>query len=293
MTQQGIERYLAYLEHERGLARHTLAAYRRDLDRLARGLGSRPLEQATRRDLQAILRQMRLEGRAVRSVARWVAAVRGFYRYLEHEGALAHNPAAQLQGPRPWRRLPAGLRTEEVEALLQAPDRRNPRGLRDAAMLELLYATGMRVSELVGLRLEDLHLDAGYVRCLGKGARERIVPLGQAACACLRDYLRAARPALLRGRASRWLFPGTRGRPVTRQTLWRALKRYGRLAGIGRAFSPHTLRHAFATHLLERGADLRAVQLMLGHADISTTQIYTHVNQERLRRLYGRFHPRA
>jgi integrase/recombinase XerD len=226
-------------------------------------------------------------------VARWIVAVRGFFAHMVAEGVIDEDPATNLEPPRVWRSLPKVLSFAEVEALLAAPDAADPRGQRDRAMLEVLYATGLRVSELVQLRLGDLHLDAGYLRCLGKGSKERVVPLGGEADARLQGYLAEARPALLQGKRTDFLFVSPRGGAMTRQGFWKIIKRYGRSAGISTPLSPHVVRHSFATHLLENGADLRAVQIMLGHADISTTQIYTHVNRERLRRIYDDFHPRA
>jgi integrase/recombinase XerD len=287
-------RWLDHLSAERGLAPNSVAAYRSDLAILARGLGGgRRVEEASREDILAVLRRLRVEGRSPRSVARWLTAVRGFFAFLAGEGIVQEDPSAHLDAPRTWRVLPHALDGEEVDRLLAAPDRSDPRGLRDAAMLELLYATGLRVSELVGLKLRDLHADAGYVRCMGKGSKERIVPVGAEADAALRRYLQTARGTLLAGIASEILFVGRQGRALTRQGFWKMVKAYGRTARIGTPLSPHTVRHSFATHLLEHGADLRSVQLLLGHSDISTTQIYTHVNRERLRRLYRDFHPRA
>ncbi len=289
-----LRRWIDYLSAERGLAPNTIEAYTRDLALLQRFLGDeRRVEDATREDLLGALRSLRLQGHSARSIARWRAAVRGFFRFLTTEGLIREDSSARIDAPRTWRALPRVLGTAEVDALLAASDRATPRGSRDAAMLELLYATGLRVSELVGMRLRDLHADAGYVRCTGKGDKERVVPLGEEADAAVRAYLAAARPLLLAGAASEYLFVGRRGRPLTRQGFWKILKGLGRRAGIGTALSPHTIRHSFATHLLEHGADLRSVQMLLGHADISTTQIYTHVNGERLRRLYHQFHPRA
>jgi len=288
-----LPRYLDYLSVERGLAPNTIAAYRSDLDRLARSLGTRPLERTREEDLMRALRHMRIAGSSPRSVARWVAAVRGFFAFLQAEGILKDNPSAQLEAPRSWRPLPRTLASGEIESLLDAPDRGSPRGRRDAAMLELLYATGLRVSELLGLRLGDLHLDAGYLRCLGKGNKERVVPMGGEADARLQDYLAQARPVLLRDRRTEILFVNHRGSAMTRQGFWKLIKRYGARAGIRTPLSPHTVRHAFATHLLENGADLRSLQILLGHADISTTQIYTHVNRERLKRIHEDYHPRA
>jgi integrase/recombinase XerD len=226
-------------------------------------------------------------------VARWIVAVRGFFAHLVAAGVVAEDPTAHLDAPRLWRSLPKVLGFPEVEALLAAADRGTAYGLRDAAMLEVLYATGLRVSELLRLRLGDLHLDAGYLRCWGKGSKERVVPLGGEADAVLQRYLAEGRPELLRGRRTEYLFVNARGGALSRQGFWKKIKRYGIAAGLATPLSPHVLRHSFATHLLENGADLRSVQIMLGHADISTTQIYTHVNRERLRRLYETFHPRA
>jgi len=286
-------RYLDYLAVERGLAENTLAAYRRDLEALDRGLGKkRRLEQTQREDLLRHLRSMRLEGRSARSVARWLVAARRFFAYLIEEGVRTEDPTAHLDLPKAWRALPKVMSFDEVEALLAARDREEPRGLRDAAMLELLYATGLRVSELVGLKLGDVQFDAGYLRCMGKGSKERVVPMGAQADAALRAYLSTGRPEIGKRRTDA-LFVNVRGSALSRQGFWKILKAHARSAGIRTPVSPHTLRHSFATHLLENGADLRSVQIMLGHADISTTQIYTHVNRERLRRLYRDFHPRA
>lgn len=293
----GEDRWLAaYLEHltvERGLSANTLAAYRGDLRRLKRALGRRGLDETQPEDLTRVLRHLRAHGASPRSVARFIVAVRRFFSYLLDEGAVRADPTANLQAPRTWRALPKVLTAQEVEALLATPERTEPLGLRDAAMLEVLYATGLRVSELVGLGLGDLHLDAGYLRCRGKGDKERVVPLGAEADAVLQDYLARARPVLLAGRRTDAVFVNRRGRMMSRQGFWKALRRYGSRAGIRKPLSPHVVRHSFATHLLENGADLRSLQLMLGHVDISTTQIYTHVNRERLRRVYESFHPRA
>jgi integrase/recombinase XerD len=287
-------RYVDHLAAERGLAPNTLEAYRRDLERLARDLGKTRRPETTRRhELLRLLRRMRTEGRSPRSIARWLVAVRGFFRYLVREGVVTDDPTGHLEMPRTWRSLPRVLSFEEVEKLVGAPDRSTATGLRDAAMLEVLYATGLRVSELVGLRLGDLHLDASYLRCVGKGAKERVVPLGGEADAALQAYLAVGRLELLRGRRTNVLFVNRRGGSLTRQGFWKVVKTCARKAGIRTPISPHTLRHCFATHLLENGADLRSVQAMLGHADISTTQIYTHINRERLRRLYQDFHPRG
>jgi integrase/recombinase XerD len=287
-----LSRWLEHLAAERGLARNTLSAYRRDLESLRRS-SQAELDSIREDDLLAALRRLRSAGQSPRSVARWLVAVKGFYTFLAAEGILPENPAARLDAPRLWRTLPKVLDGSDVERLIEAPDRTDPRGRRDAAMLEVLYATGLRVSELCGLRLRDLHLDAGYLRCMGKGSKERVVPMGGEANAALQAYLAEGRPALLAGRRSEILFVGRSGTALTRQGFWKLLKAHARRAGIQANLSPHVVRHSFATHLLENGADLRAVQLLLGHADISTTQIYTHVNRERLKKLYREFHPRA
>jgi len=287
-------RYLDYLVAEKGLSANTVAAYRSDIEHLRAGLReNRRLEQADAADLARCLRRMRSGGRAPRSVARWIVAVRGFFAYLLGQEVIEEDPASRLDAPRVWRSLPKVLSFEEVDVLLSAPDRSVAHGLRDAAMLEVLYATGLRISELLRLRLGDLHLDAGYLRCWGKGSKERVVPLGGEADATLQRYLAEGRPALLQGKRTDVLFVNTRGGTMSRQGFWKKIREYGRKAELGTALSPHIVRHSFATHLLENGADLRAVQIMLGHADISTTQIYTHVNRERLKRLYESFHPRA
>ena len=289
-----LSRYLDHLAAERGLSPNTLAAYRQDIEALVRGLGEgRSPESAEKDDLLRHLRRMRVASRSPRSVARWLVAVRGFFGFLLAEEVVSEDPTAHLDAPRTWRSLPKVLSAGEVETLLASPDRSEPRGLRDAAMLEVLYAAGLRVSELTGLRLGDLQLDAGYVRCIGKGSKERVTPLGGEANAALQRYLAVGRPALLGTRRSDVLFVNRRGGAMTRQGFWKIIRAYGTKAGLKARLSPHTIRHSFATHLLEHGADLRSVQVLLGHADISTTQIYTHVNRERLKRLYKDHHPRA
>jgi len=232
-------------------------------------------------------------GLSPRSVARSVASLRGYFRYLVREGRLAASPADDLRAARPWPALPKYLSPEEVDRLLQQPDTATPRGLRDRALVEVLYATGLRVSELVGLRAADVNLSAGYLTCTGKGGKQRLVPVGDEAASWLRRYQQESRLQLLRGRTSPRLFVNARGGSLSRVGFWKVLRGYARQAAMGRDVSPHVLRHSFATHLLERGADLRAIQMMLGHADLSTTQIYTHVMETRMRTIYDRFHPRA
>ncbi|MBI2187439.1 MAG: site-specific tyrosine recombinase XerD [Acidobacteria bacterium] len=289
--------YLTHLTVERRLAANSVASYERDL-RLLAGFAARRgrrLDALTRQDLEGFVRDLMSDGRSPRSVARAVACCRGFYRFLAIEGRVTVSPADDLRPPRAWKALPRYLSTDEVDRLLAQPDVATPRGIRDRALLELLYATGMRVSELVGLRPGDVDLDASYLTCTGKGDKQRIVPIGDEAAAWVRRYLRDGRPALLRTRRSPRLFVNARGggAGLTRVGFWKILKAYARLAGLKAAISPHVLRHSFATHLLERGADLRAIQMMLGHADLSTTQIYTHVLERRMRAVYDRFHPRA
>lgn len=293
--QRRLELWLERLAVERGLSPATIDAYRRDLGRLGawlEGRGGETLEKANQASIAEHLRWLSRRQISPRSTRRALAAMRGFFGDLIEAGERGDNPVENLESPRLWKRLPDVLSEQEIERLLAAPDLTTPRGVRDRAMLELLYATGLRVSELVGLRLQQLDLEGGFVLAFGKGQKERVVPVGEAAELRLRTYLGQVRPALVRGRHDA-VFVSQRGGPMTRQGFWKILKAYGRGAGIDARLSPHVLRHSFATHLLEHGADLRAVQAMLGHADISTTEIYTHIHQERLRGLYDRFHPRA
>jgi integrase/recombinase XerD len=289
-----IDLYLDHLRVERRLAAHTLESYARDLRALAEfsaGERRKP-ESLDRKALEAFVRQRMASGLSPRSVARSVAAIRGYYRFLVLDRRLAESPADDLRPPSAWPALPKCLSVDEVDALIAAPDVSTPRGLRDRAMIELLYATGMRVSELISARAADLHLDEQYLTCIGKGNKERLIPIGEHAAAWLLRYQREGRPAILKGRSAPRLFINLRGRPLGRVGFWKILKGYGRQAALPPSLSPHVLRHSFATHLLERGADLRAIQMMLGHADLSTTQIYTHVLEARLRNIYDRFHPR-
>jgi integrase/recombinase XerD len=290
-----IDTYLAYLRDVRRMSDNTLESYARDLAHLAAFAEKRGavVEALERRDLEAFVRGLMASGLAPRSVARSVACIRGLYRFIAVERRLPSNPADDLRSPRAWPALPKFLSLEEVDRLLEQPDTTTPRGLRDKALIELLYATGLRVSELIGLRAGDLNLEEGYLTCVGKGDKQRMVPLGQTAAEWVRRYMREGRTSLVRQRASPWLFVNARdGGPLSRVGFWKVLKAYGKAAGLSRDLSPHVLRHSFATHLLERGADLRMIQVMLGHADLSTTQIYTHVLEARLRAVYDRFHPR-
>jgi integrase/recombinase XerD len=291
-----VDAYITHLQVERRLADHTLESYSRDLRRLgmfAAGL-EKPVQSLARHDLEQFVAAMMNEGLSPRSVARTVAAVRGFYRFSVLTQHLDTNPADDLHAPRAWPALPKFLGVEEVERLIQQPDLATARGLRDRALIEVLYATGLRVSELIHLRASDLNLEASYLTCTGKGNKQRIVPIGEVASTWLARYIRDARGALLGKRSSPWLFVNARrGSRLTRVGFWKILKSYGQQAGLSCSLSPHVLRHSFATHLLERGADLRSIQMMLGHADLSTTQIYTHVLEARLRAVYDKFHPRA
>lgn len=279
---------------EERLSANTLAAYRRDLAHLSHWLGlrGRSLDSADRAELLSYLAEVapRLK---TSSLARLLSSVRRFYRHLLREGRLTVDPTFDLARPKLPRVLPTLLSEAEVEALLAAPRVDEPLGLRDRAMLETLYATGLRVSELVGLRLEQMAREVGVVRVMGKGAKERVVPLGEVALEWIERYLEQARPLLSAGRPSPALFVTVRGGAMTRQMFWKIVRHHARVAGIRKPISPHTLRHAFATHLLNHGADLRVVQMLLGHADISTTQIYTHVARARLKELHARHHPRG
>jgi integrase/recombinase XerD len=290
-----VAEYLGALRSERGASRNTLAAYRRDLDDFlgflrARGL---PADAVRPDDIVSWLERLRARALAPSSVARRLSAVRGFYRHLVREGHVRRDPTEHLDAPRVSRPLPRALSRESATALVEAPDTRRPAGVRDRALLELLYATGMRASECLGLRLEDLNLAAGYALCTGKGRRQRLVPVGGEALAWVRRYLAEVRPRDARRRDCGRLFLNPRGGPLSRQALWTIVRRAASAAGLRRRVSPHVLRHSFASHLLEGGADLRSVQAMLGHADISTTQIYTHLPSSAIKRMYLAHHPRA
>jgi integrase/recombinase XerD len=293
---QQIATFLNYCRVEKGLALNTLDAYRRDLCGLQRFCDQRrwPVEKLSPEQLRQFLDSRYKARVSSRSIARQLVSIRRFFLFLVKDGVVSSDPTAEIDAPRQWKRLPKFLSTEEVEQLLAAAGAGagEPLGARDRAMLELLYATGLRVSELVKVRSADLNAELGVLRTLGKGGKHRLVPVGRAAIRAIEQY-GAARRQLLRGKSSEYLFVTARGGALTRQSFWHRLRYYGRKAGIRRALTPHVLRHSFATHLLERGADLRSVQLMLGHSDISTTQIYTHVMRDRLRQVFDRHHPRA
>lgn len=289
-----VDEFLERLRVEDGSSTLTIAAYRRDLSRLAAFLRTRrrTLETARPDDLVAHLESLRREGLSPRTLARGLAAMRGLYRFGRHAGRLPENPAALLETPRLPRRLPRALSKRDAAALVEAPADETPRARRDRAMLELLYGSGLRASELVGLRPADVDLQAQLLVCRGKRDRQRLVPIGDAARRALIQYLERGRPEFVRGRDPGTLFVSARGRPVARQELWRIVRARARQAGL-RGGYPHALRHSFASHLLEGGADLRSVQALLGHADIGTTEIYTHLPTDAVRRLYRTFHPRA
>lgn len=288
----------AFLDHswaEKGLSENSLSAYRRDLRVLAHYLAENKLTfiELSREHVQAFLAERFSAGLSARSTSRLLSCVRGFYRWLLREGYVSANPLSHVSNPKLGRPLPKSLSEHDVESLLAAPTLEDSLGLRDRAMLELLYACGLRVSELVGVRMDQLNLRQGVLRVLGKGSKERIIPMGEHAQAWLLRYERSARPDLLANPSSDWLFLSRRGHTMTRQTFWYRVKHWAAKAGISTPLSPHTLRHAFATHLLNHGADIRSVQMLLGHSDLSTTQIYTHVATLRLKQLHAIHHPRA
>ena len=294
-SQPDVERFLDSMWSERGLSENTLAAYRADLSGLTRWLEGQGVElmDAQREHLLAFLAWRVQQGARPRSTARQLSSIRRFYRHMLREGKLAEDPTTRIDMPKLGRPLPKSLSEGEVEALLRAPDVAEPLGIRDRAMLELLYATGLRVSELVSVRMSQVNLKQGVVRVVGKGNRERLVPLGEEAQKWIEKFLTDARLDILGGRQSDYLFPTRRSDYMTRQAFWHIIKRYAEQASIAASLSPHTLRHAFATHLLNHGADLRVVQMLLGHSDVSTTQIYTHVARERLKDVHSKHHPRG
>jgi integrase/recombinase XerD len=290
-----LDRYLDFLMVEKGLAAQTIEAYSRDLVRYISFLVESGRATVSEADTPLILKyliSMREDGLNARSRARHLVSIRGFYRFLTQEEILPSDPSRLIDLPKSGLKLPDVLTIDEVKRLLDAPDPKKPSGCRDAAMLELLYAAGLRVSELITLKLQDVNQTAGYVRVFGKGAKERVVPIGQYAQEKIRRFITGARQALLKDRISATLFVARAGKPLSRQGFWKLIKRYGLRAGLRKVITPHTMRHSFASHLLEGGADLRAVQTMLGHADIATTQIYTHVARDHLKYLHQKFHPR-
>lgn len=292
-----LQQFLHFQKVERGLSNNTIQSYGRDLKQyiqyVERVEEIRSARNITRETILHYLYHLREQGRAETSIARAVAAIRSFHQFLLREKLSDSDPTVHVEIPKATKRLPKALTIEEVEALLNSPQGRDPFSLRNKAMLELLYATGMRVSELIGLTLSDIHLSMGFVRCLGKGNKERIIPIGQVATEAVESYLANGRGKLMKKQSHDHVFVNHHGRPLSRQGFWKMLKQLAKNVNIDKPLTPHTLRHSFATHLLENGADLRAVQEMLGHADISTTQIYTHVTKTRMRDVYAHFRPRA
>ncbi len=288
-----IGKYLNYLAVEKGLARNTILSYERDLRGYFEFVGAAAPDEISQDDVATFLAFRSSSGIAPASLARCLAAIKGFHKYLQIDGLSDRDPTSNLDTPRGWQRLPRTISAADVDVLLDQPDRATNIGMRDKAMLELLYATGLRVSELVELRLNDVNLERGFLMVIGKGSKERAVPIGEAASVHLQNYLDHGRRALLKTADSDYLFISSKRMRITRQMFWERIKFYARKGGIERNVSPHTLRHSFATHLLDNGADLRSVQAMLGHSDISTTQIYTHVSKERLRRIHEKYHPRG
>ena len=290
-----VRTFLNYLRVEKGLSDNTIQAYRRDMAKFAafagkRGLGTAEVRREHVVDFLGTLYRRNLDSR---SVARHLVTIRHFFRFSLTEGVIDDDPAANIESPKFRQSLPEFLSVDEVDRLLRQPDANDTVGIRDKAMIELMYSTGLRVSELCGLRVSDLQMDPGCLRCIGKGNKERLVPVGHKALEAVQAYLREARKDLSRGVTSPYLFLNQKGHKLNRIAFWKTLGEYGRKAGLRKALTPHMLRHSFATHLLDRGADLRSVQMMLGHSDISTTQIYTHVVEERLKQVYKAHHPRA
>jgi len=290
-----IEAFLNYISVERGLAKNTILSYKEDLGFYTKYLNGRNIDSISRsskNDIMDFMLAQKEQGLSANSISRRLAAIKAFYRFLVRERILKSDPTSLMEAPKLWKRVPETLSLNEIERLIAQPDIRNKRGIRDKAILEIMYATGMRASEVVSLKLENVNLDIGFVRCIGKGNKERIIPLGKKAKAAIELYLHKSRPSFARKKEADVLFLSRLGKRISRQSLWKIIKKYARLAGIKKEIRPHILRHSFATHLLEHGADLRSVQEMLGHSDISTTQIYTHVNKDRLKAIHRMFHPR-
>ena len=291
-----LDSFLSFLVVEKGLSENTLESYGRDLKKFLLFIESRGITSAREirySDILDFLTHSREEGLTATTIVRSMVSVKQFFKYLLSEKVLSEDPTAHIKTPKMKKAIPGVISLDDVESILAAPDESTPEGLRDAAMLEILYATGIRVSELIGLKLNDVNFELGFVVVYGKGSKERVVPIGDKAKDKLLAYLRDSRPALLKGRESKALFVTRRGAGMTRQGFWKIIKAQALRAGVTKKISPHTLRHSFATHLLERGADLRTIQIMLGHSDISTTQIYTHVESERLKEIHKKYHPRS
>jgi len=287
--------FLDYLSVERGLSQNTILSYQNDLSAYVDFLGGRAIDslsKTTKNDITNFMLFQKDKGLSPNSIARRLAAIKVFYRFLVRERILKNDPTSLVDSPKLWKKIPQTLSLNEVDVLLKQPNIRDRQGLRDKAILETLYATGMRVSEAVNLKIDNVNLGVGFLRCIGKGNKERIIPIGRKAVGAIKRYIEVSRPQLLKKKDSEFLFLNRFGKKISRQSLWKLIKKYAQAARITKPIRPHVLRHSFATHLLERGADLRSVQEMLGHANISTTQIYTHINKERLKSIHKMFHPR-
>lgn len=294
--EDALRTFIHYLTVEKGLAKNTLTSYESDLNKYVqflKSIGINKIEHTSREDIIQYIRKLKKAGRANTTISRTLASIRSFYQFLVKEDYIDKDVSALIETPKQEKKLPQALSMQEVDLLLQAPRSSTSLGQRDLAMLELLYATGVRVSELISLKMDDIHLQLGFVKCMGKGSKERIIPLGDHAIKALDHYVHTGRPLLNKTGREKSLFLNHHGRPMSRQGFWKIIKKYAKETGITKEITPHTLRHSFATHLLENGADLRAVQEMLGHADISTTQIYTHVTKVRMKDVYNQAHPRA
>jgi integrase/recombinase XerD len=290
-----VDTFLSYLSVERGLSNNTIISYRDDLNCYIEFLAAQHIDvlsRVTKSDITNFMLNQKDKGISANSIARRLAAIRMFHRFLSRERILKNDPTSLIDSPKLWKKIPETLSLNEVDALLNQPNIRDKQGVRDKAILETLYATGMRVSEEVNLKLANVNLEIGFLRCIGKGNKERVIPLGKKAVASIKRYLEISRKSFLKKKESEFLFLNRFGNKISRQSLWKIIKRYARQARIKKSIKPHILRHSFATHLLERGADLRSVQEMLGHSNISTTQIYTHINKERLKTIHRMFHPR-
>ncbi|MFA4989678.1 MAG: site-specific tyrosine recombinase XerD [Candidatus Omnitrophota bacterium] len=290
-----IDIFLNYLSVERGLSNNTIISYREDLNTYLDFIEKSDIDvlsKISKNNITNFMFNQKEKGIGVNSIARRLAAIRMFHRFLTRERILKSDPSTLIESPKLWKRVPETLSLNEVEALIAQPNVRDIQGIRDKAILETLYATGMRVSEAVNLKKDNVNLDIGFLRCIGKGAKERVIPLGRKAIAGIQRYLDISRPKFLKNKESEFLFVSRFGRKISRQSFWKIIKKYARAAAIKKPIKPHILRHSFATHLLEHGADLRSVQEMLGHSNISTTQIYTHINKDRLKSVHKQFHPR-
>ena len=290
-----IDTFMNYLLVERGLSRNTIVSYKDDLMTYSGFLSSNNVKAPSGIGKEDIIRFMLFQkdkGLSPQSIARRLAAIKVFHRFLVREKIARNDPSSLIDSPRLMKKIPETLLLHEVEALISAPNLRQTQGIRDRAILETLYATGMRISEVSGLKKDDVNLDIGFIRCIGKGNKERVIPLGKEAAKCIMRYINVSRPKFIKNKVSEYLFVNRSGGKISRQSLWKMIKGYAKKARIRKPLKPHTLRHSFATHLLERGADLRSVQEMLGHANISTTQIYTHINRDRLKTVHRQFHPR-